>query len=127
MRVILAAVALSAASVLTVAAQPPPVFNIYREVLKEGHSGAHQKIETEFVRAERTANHPAYYLALESTSGVADLSLAKGAGEVFVGLEMNLFAVSPTMSYVSRETADVDSAFWRPKAAKPAAAAKPKE
>ena len=40
--------------------------------------------------------------------------------------EVNLFQVSPKMSYVSKTTEDEDPAFWRPKppAAKPAAPAK---
>lgn len=52
----------------------------------------------------------------------------KGSGDTFASIESNLYIVNPRMSYVSKETEDVDPNFWRPKAAvKPAAAEKPKE
>jgi hypothetical protein len=41
--------------------------------------------------------------------------LMKGAGDVFTSIEYSMFAVNPKMSYVSKETEDVDPAFWRPK------------
>jgi hypothetical protein len=41
--------------------------------------------------------------------------MMKGAGDVFTSIEYSLFAVNPRMSYVSKETEDVDPAFWRPK------------
>jgi hypothetical protein len=41
--------------------------------------------------------------------------LMKGAGDVFTSIEYSLFAVNPRMSYVSKETEDVDPAFWHPK------------
>jgi hypothetical protein len=57
------------------------------------------------------------------------MEFMKGEGAVFQAMENTMFRVSPTMSYVSKETEDADPAFWRPKpaAAKPAAEAKPKE
>ena len=54
--------------------------------------------------------------------------LMKGSGDVFASLETNLFAVSPQMSYVSKEVGDTDANFWKPKApAKPAAENPPRE
>jgi hypothetical protein len=41
--------------------------------------------------------------------------MMKGAGDVFTSIEYSLFAVNPRMSYVSKDTEDVDPAFWRPK------------
>jgi hypothetical protein len=48
--------------------------------------------------------------------------LIRGAGDVFTSIEYSLFAVNPKMSYVSKETEDVDPAFWRPKMAQGKAA-----
>jgi hypothetical protein len=53
--------------------------------------------------------------------------LMKSTGDVFQTMENTIFAVSPEMSYVSKETEDADPAFWRPKASAAAPAAKPKE
>ena len=45
----------------------------------------------------------------------------KATGDVFTSMETDLFAVNPTLSYMSKETEDVDPDFWRPKpVAKPA-------
>ncbi len=41
--------------------------------------------------------------------------MMKGGGDVFTSIEYSLFAVNPRMSYVSKDTEDVDPAFWRPK------------
>jgi hypothetical protein len=41
--------------------------------------------------------------------------LMKGAGDVFTSIEYSLFAINPRMSYVAKDTEDVDPAFWRPK------------
>ena len=41
--------------------------------------------------------------------------LQKTQGEVFQNMESTLFAVSPEMSYLSKEDEDADPAFWRPK------------
>jgi hypothetical protein len=54
--------------------------------------------------------------ALADAIGVEALGrLTKGEGEVFQTMESSLFAVSPEMSYLSKEDEDVDPAFWRPK------------
>ena len=45
--------------------------------------------------------------------------LMRGTGDVFVSIEANLFSMNPKMSYVSKETMDVDPEFWQ---SKPAAA-----
>ena len=39
-------------------------------------------------------------------------NLMRGSGDTFVSIEANLFSVSPKMSYVSKETSDVDPEFW---------------
>ena len=43
--------------------------------------------------------------------------LMKGAGDVFVSMEDNLFAVKPGMSLPAQSVVDADSGFWKPKAA----------
>jgi hypothetical protein len=40
--------------------------------------------------------------------------LVKSAGDVFESMQNTLFAVSPDMSYVSKETEEEDPGFWRP-------------
>jgi len=53
--------------------------------------------------------------------------LIRGSGDTFLSIESNLYAVSPSMSYVSKATEDSNPGFWKPKpAAKPAAPAKEK-
>jgi len=47
--------------------------------------------------------------------------ITKGEGEVFQTMESSLYAVSPEMSYLTKEDEDADPAFWRPAAARPAA------
>jgi len=60
--------------------------------------------------------------ALREAMGRESLEkLMRGTGDVFLSMETQLFAVSPTMSYVGPETVEADPAFWKPKAA-----AKPK-
>ena len=74
---------------------------------------------------------PAREKALMEAMGTENFSnIMKGTGQVIASIETNLLSVNPRMSYVSKETEDVDPAFWRPKmttAPKPAADAKPKE
>jgi hypothetical protein len=41
--------------------------------------------------------------------------LQKGEGDVFQNMESTLFAVSPEMSYLTKEDEDADASFWRPK------------
>jgi len=49
---------------------------------------------------------------------------AKGASEVISTEESTLFTIDPRMSYVSKEFAAQDPAFWNPKPVKPAHKAK---
>jgi hypothetical protein len=42
-------------------------------------------------------------------------NLMKGAGDVFVSMESNVYAFNPTMSNVSKEFAAVDPKYWTPK------------
>lgn len=69
---------------------------------------------------------PARQKAFMEAMGMEDFrKLMKGTGDVFASMETTLFSVSPRMSYVSKETEDVDPGFWMPKPpAKPAAPAK---
>ena len=61
---------------------------------------------------------PAIDKALTDAVGADSMQrLQKGEGDVFQNMESNLFAVSPEMSYLSKEDEDQDPAFWRPKPA----------
>jgi hypothetical protein len=54
--------------------------------------------------------------ALTEAAGADALSrLRKSEGEVFQNIESTLYAVSPEMSYMTKEQEDADAAFWRPK------------
>ena len=56
-------------SMVAVCAEPPAVITIERETIKEGRSGAHEKVETAWARLFRKAKFPAHYIALTSTTG----------------------------------------------------------
>lgn len=59
---------------------------------------------------------PAHDKAVAEAMGNEEFQrMMKGAGDVFTSIEYSLFAVNPRMSYVSKETEEVDPAFWRPK------------
>jgi hypothetical protein len=61
---------------------------------------------------------PSQDKAVREAMGNEDFQqLMKGAGDVFTSIEYSLFAVNPKMSYVSKDTEDVDPTFWRPKMA----------
>jgi hypothetical protein len=65
---------------------------------------------------------PARQKAYREAMGMENFQkLMRGTGDIFVSMEANLFAVSPKMSYVSKETSDVDPEFWL---SKPSAAPK---
>lgn len=51
---------------------PPPVLQIIREVNKEGREAAHEKIETEWAAAARTAKHPQRYVGFATISGASE-------------------------------------------------------
>ena len=71
---------------------------------------------------------PAREKAMVEAMGESNFqTLMKGAGEVFLSMESALFAVSPEMSYVSKETENEDPEFWRPKVTVTKAAGKEKE
>lgn len=68
---------------------------------------------------------PARDKAVSEAMGSEDFQrMMKGAGDVFTSIEYSLFAVNPRMSYVSKDTEDVDPAFWRPKMSPGKAASK---
>src|SRR3974377_2175908 len=52
---------------------PPPVIEINREMLKEGRSAAHEKVEMDYAKAFRKANLGNHYLALEAVSGAPEV------------------------------------------------------
>jgi hypothetical protein len=60
-------------------------------------------------------NAPARQKAVADAMGEDYQRLMKGAGDVFTSIDYSFFAINPRMSYVSKETEDVDPAFWRPK------------
>jgi len=71
-------------------------------------------------------DQPAREKAMVSAMGEENFRrLMKGTGDVFQTMETTIFAVSPEMSYVSKETEDAAPGFWRPKSS--AAAPKAKE
>lgn len=63
--------AVSTVHAQTAAAVPPPpkVIQIYREVIKPGHSPAHAKTEAGWPAAFTKANWPSHYIAMTSYSG----------------------------------------------------------
>ena len=67
-----ASISLSLAACLfsgsTAFAQVANVISIGREVIKEGRTAAHERVEAEWARAERRIKSPAYYVALNSGS-----------------------------------------------------------
>lgn len=71
---------------------------------------------------------PAREKAMVQAMGESNFqNLMKGAGDVFQSMESLLFAVSPEMSYVAKETENEDPEFWRPKVTATKAAPKEKE
>ncbi|MGO9230901.1 MAG: hypothetical protein ACLQKA_17055 [Bryobacteraceae bacterium] len=110
--------------------------------------GAYEKANADrtFLGYEARAGAPAgTYLFLEALTALKPLDHSDELNQAFASAlgaegmkklnefdaaaiaseEVNLFQVSPKMSYMSKATEDEDPAFWRPKppAAKPAAAA----
>ena len=61
-------------------------------------------------------NMPAMDKALGEALGEDTMKrMTKGEGDVFQNMESTLYAVSPEMSYLSKEDEDADASFWRPK------------
>jgi hypothetical protein len=58
-------------AVLPVFAQPPKVLRIFREDVKEGKSGAHEKTEAAFMQTAAKVNYPAHILGLTNITGTA--------------------------------------------------------
>ena len=60
--------------------------------------------------------YPAREKAMTEAMGAENFQrMMRSAGDVFMSMDTTLFAISPEMSYVSKETEDGDPAFWRPK------------
>jgi hypothetical protein len=75
---------------------------------------------------------PQYERAMVEAMGSDEMSrMMKSEGQVFSSVDSSFFRINPMMSYVSKETEDIDPAFWRPKPmgkpASPAADSKSKE
>jgi len=51
---------------------PPKVITIFREEVKVGKGAAHEKFETNFVRASARAKWPTHYLAMTALSGPSE-------------------------------------------------------
>jgi hypothetical protein len=51
----------------------------------------------------------------DATGADAVARLQKGEGEVFQNMEATLYAISPEMSYMTKEQEDLDTGFWRPR------------
>ena len=49
--------------------KPPPILSIYREQVKPGKGGAHEKNELAWVQALAKAKAPAHYIAMTSVTG----------------------------------------------------------
>src|SRR3989304_8303900 len=49
--------------------KPPPIVSIYREQVKPGKGGAHEKSEMAWVQAYAKAKAPAHYVAMTSVTG----------------------------------------------------------
>jgi hypothetical protein len=76
MRLQLLTIALAAACLIPASAQnanPPAVLQITREVIKEGRSAAHEKVDSDFARALRKANFPYHEIALSSMTGQGEV------------------------------------------------------
>ncbi|HUI77234.1 MAG TPA: hypothetical protein VLY24_04945 [Bryobacteraceae bacterium] len=70
-------------------------------------------------------NYMANQKALADAVGEDSLKRAtKGEGDVFQNMESSLYAVSPEMSYMSKEDEDADASYWRPKVTAARAATK---
>jgi hypothetical protein len=54
------------------ASPPPKVLSIFREEIKASRGGAHEKLETGYVRALQKAKWPVYSLAMTASSGGTD-------------------------------------------------------
>jgi hypothetical protein len=92
MRLQLLATVLGVACSLPASAQAPSaVLAITREVIKEGHSTVHEKVDTDFPKVLRKAKFPYHEIALNSMSGQSEVwfvigypsfaDVEKGGGE----------------------------------------------
>jgi len=58
-------------AVLPAFAQPPKILRMFREDVKEGKSGAHEKTESAFMQTAAKVNYPAHILGLTNITGTA--------------------------------------------------------
>jgi hypothetical protein len=59
---------------------PPPIAQIFREVVKQGKGPAHEKLETEWSRALANAKYPVNFIAISSLTGPAEAWFLSGYG-----------------------------------------------
>lgn len=68
------------------AADSAPVIRIIRETIREGHSAAHERVETDWARAARRAKLKTHYIALGSVAGANEVWFIE-AHPSFAGVE----------------------------------------
>ena len=57
---------------------PPKILSIYREQVKPGKAGAHEKTETAWAQAFAKANTPVHYIAMTSVTGSSEAWFLQG-------------------------------------------------
>ena len=68
--------------------KPPKVLSIYREQVKPGRGGAHEKNETAWAQAFAKANAPSHYIAMTSVTGPSEAWFLE-ARDNFASLQAN--------------------------------------
>lgn len=59
-------------------AEPPKVLRIFREDIKEGRGGAHEKSESNFMHAAERLNYPAHILGMTTITGPSQVWFLEG-------------------------------------------------
>jgi hypothetical protein len=57
---------------------PPPIAQIFREVVKQGKGAAHEKLETAWSRALENAKYPVNFIAISSLTGPSEAWFLSG-------------------------------------------------
>ena len=93
-------------AVLPVFAQPPKVLRIFREDIKEGKGGAHERSETAFMQAAAKANFPAHILGLTNFTGTSQAVFLE-AFDTFASIA-EAAAVLDTPEFAKLDAADAE-------------------
>ena len=93
-------------AVLPVFAQPPKVLRIFREDIKEGKGGAHERSETAFMQAAAKANFPAHILGLTNFTGTSQAVFLE-AFDTFASIP-EAAAVLDTPEFAKLDAADAE-------------------